>query len=622
MNQITIGLAGHIDHGKTSIVQSLTGKNTDSLKEEISRGMTIDIGFAHLNESISLIDVPGHERFIKNMVSGVSSINFAILVIAADDGAMPQTYEHLEILELLNIKSGLIVINKIDLVDSELLEMVELEISEFKKNTFLENCTIIKTSTKTGLGIDKLKNEILNLKKNKFDHFDRGIFGMFIDRVFTKKGFGSVVTGTVNSGDAYLGNVFDVLPSNNEIKIRGLQSHDEKVNEVKMGDRAAINLHSKNKLDIARGSHLGFKNFFSTSKSIAVKIKLLIKSKTRIKHNQRVRFHLGTQEAIGRIFLTGESSDNFYAALIKLEKDIIVSFNDRFILRSYSPIKTIGGGQVLDPDIQGKWGKISLYINSIYRTKSLSEKIEKIIEKDVLNIFSLASLSQKLSLSDLVLKKYLKSINSLVVFNINNAEWILTENQYELIQSDILLFMSKYHLNNKDSRGCLKEEINKKININVNLLEIFLNKLCEKKRIKNQNDFYSIYDFKIKLSQNDIEAKDKVLKILEDEVFITSSLESLSNKIGCDKNNMQRILKIEASNGNLVILSQSIYLTKKNYALLIDLVNKFFIKNDVMTVKDFKELTNTSRKYAVPLLEYLDKQKITYRIGNERKKIK
>ena len=165
MNQITIGLAGHIDHGKTSIVQSLTGKNTDSLKEEISRGMTIDIGFAHLNESISLIDVPGHERFIKNMVSGVNSINFAILVIAADDGAMPQTYEHLEILELLNIKSGLIVINKIDLVDSELLEMVELEISEFKKNTFLENCTIIKTSTKTGLGIDKLKNEILNLKK-------------------------------------------------------------------------------------------------------------------------------------------------------------------------------------------------------------------------------------------------------------------------------------------------------------------------------------------------------------------------------------------------------------------------------------------------------------------------
>ena len=239
-----------------------------------------------------------------------------------------------------------------------------------------------------------------------------------------------------------------------------------------------------------------------------------------------------------------------------------------------------------------------------------------------MNIFSLASLSQKLSLSDLVLKKYLKSINSLVVFNINNAEWILTENQYELIQSDILLFMSKYHLKNKDSRGCLKEEINKKININVNLLEIFLNKLCEKKIIKNQNDFYSIYDFKIKLSQNDVKAKDKALKILEDEVFITSSLESLSNKIGCDENNMLRILKIEASNGNLVILSQSIYLTKKNYALLIDLVNKFFIKNDVMTVKDFKELTNTSRKYAVPLLEYLDKQKITYRIGNERKKIK
>ena len=305
MNQVTVGLAGHIDHGKTSIVHSLTGKNTDSLKEEIKRGMTIDIGFAHMSKTISLIDVPGHERFIKNMVSGVSSIDFSILVIAADDGIMPQTIEHFEILELLNIESGIIVLNKIDLVEKEWLDLVELEVNDFVKNSFLEKSMIIKTSNKTGEGIDQLKDEIIKLSQVDYIKDDRGVFRMFLDRVFTMKGFGTVVTGTVSSGKAKIGDELEILPYAKSVKIRGLESHDEKVDEIRLGDRAAINLQIKDKLPIKRGNHLSTKNYFVSTNLIAVKIKKITKSKNNLKNNQRIRFHVGTQEAIGRVLLTG-----------------------------------------------------------------------------------------------------------------------------------------------------------------------------------------------------------------------------------------------------------------------------------------------------------------------------
>ena len=619
MNQITIGLAGHIDHGKTSIVHSLTGKNTDSLKEEIKRGMTIDIGFAHMSQSISLIDVPGHERFIKNMVSGVSAINYAILVVAADDGIMPQTYEHLEILELLNVKSGLVVINKIDLVDSELLEIVEMEINEFIEDTFLNNCKILKTSAKTGLGIDILRNEIENLNETDYIATHQGVFRMFLDRVFIKKGFGAVVTGTVNSGSANLGDTLEILPSKSEIKIRGLQSHDKSVKQISVGDRAAVNLHSKDKLDLKRGNHIGSKNYFSLSNSIGVEIQLLLKSKVKIKHNQRIRFHLGTQEVMGRILLTGEKSELRYSALIKLEKEIVVSFNDKFIIRSYSPVTTIGGGKILDPNIVGKWTKVSSYINILFQSKSINEKIERIIEGNPLVIFSIKTLSKKMSLSEMVLKDYLSNIDNIIYLKINGIVWVLTQNQYSVLKKEIILIISNYHLKKPDRKGCLKEEINDRLKINMYLLENILNELCKKIILKVKNDIYSNYNFKIELSDNDLKIRNKIIQILDNEGFSTSSLDDLSKETNQSISAIERILKIEASNHNLIILPQNIYLTKNNYKILLEIVHKYYTNNEGLNIKNFKDLTNTTRKYAVPLLEYLDKQKITYRIGNERK---
>lgn len=619
MKQITVGLAGHIDHGKTSIVQMLTGKNTDSLKEEIKRGMTIDIGFAHFNENISLIDVPGHEKFIKNMVSGVNSIDFAILIVAADDGIMPQTYEHLEILQLLNIKSGLILINKVDLIeDPEMLELVEIEINEFVKNTFLEDSKVIKTSVKTGVGIDLLREELNMLSNSKSIKFNRNIFRLFVDRVFIKKGFGTVVTGTVSSGEANIGDIVEILPQNSSVKIRGLHSHDKQVKKIEIGDRAAINLQSKEKILIKRGNQLSSENYFSKTQLIGVKINTLLKSKTKIKHNQRVRFHLGTQEVMGRVLLAGENDNLSFSAVIKLEKQIIASFKDRFIIRSYSPVSTIGGGEILDSNLKGKWNVISGYVNKLFESKNIFSKIKKIIESNY-DIYNLNSLSKKIGISENLLTDYLKEIEEIIYQKINNDVWLLTTKQYKLLEKDIVRFLEYNHKKNPDRIGYLKEELNKKFKFNLNLLEKILLDLSEKKLIKLENDFYSKIDFSIQFSENDRLIRNKMISLLNKEHFATSNLENLSKIINESKNTISRILKIEASKNSLIIINNSIYLTEENYKMLLKIINDFYNNNETMNVKQFKDLTHTTRKYAVPLLEYLDKQKVTYRVGNERK---
>ena len=281
LNQNIIGISGHIDHGKTSIVKALTGTNTDNLKEELSRGMTINIGFAFLNNNITIIDVPGHEKFIKNMVTGVYSINYALLVIAADDGIMPQTIEHFEILKLLNIKDGSIIINKIDNVDDDWLELVESEIKDFVKDSFLENKTIHKVSTINGNGIDDLKNFLIDYKYKR-NKSNSSIPRLFVDRVFKSKGFGSIVTGTLISGTLSIDDQLKILPQNKNIKIRGLQTHNKSVNQLYQGDRCAINIHSLEKINIKRGDHISSNSFFKNYDSAIVKLSILQKFQKRL----------------------------------------------------------------------------------------------------------------------------------------------------------------------------------------------------------------------------------------------------------------------------------------------------------------------------------------------------
>jgi len=456
LKQFTIGLSGHIDHGKTSIVKSLTGQNTDNLKDEIKRGLTIDIGFAHLNDNISIIDVPGHEKFIKNMVSGVNAIDSAILVIAADDGIMPQTKEHFDILKILNINSGIIVINKIDLVDSEWLNLVINEVKSFIKNSFLENAKIIEVSTVSNIGINSLKEEILNLSNNTKKRFDREVFRMFIDRVFIKKGFGTVVTGTVLSGIVDDNSKINLLPSNELVNVRSMQSHNSKVSKVEIGSRTAINIQNIDKRKVFRGSHLGDIGYFHLVKNAIVKIELV----KDIKHNQRIRIHLGTQEIIARIFFADKKVNN--VALLKFEKEIICSFKDRFIIRNFSPMATIGGGKIFDINIDGKWTDKSNYIKSFLFKEKDDEIIREIINYRDKNIFDQENLSYHLGLSKEILKKTLTRLDDIHFYGDTNP-WLITTTQLNNFNQKIIKTISSFHINNPYLNGIIFEQLNQTI---------------------------------------------------------------------------------------------------------------------------------------------------------------
>ncbi len=620
MKQITIGVAGHIDHGKTSIVHCLTGKNTDNLNEEIKRGMTINIGFAHLNEQICLIDVPGHENFIKNMIAGVCNIDFAILVIAADDGIMPQTIEHFEILNLLGIQSGCIVINKVDLVDEEWLELVESDIKKFFKDTFLDTKCIYKTSIIDNRGISTLKNDLYKI--NVRDKYERNVFRMFIDRSFKKKGFGSVVTGTVSSGSVKIGDKVKILPQNKILKVRGLQSHDQKVKEINCGDRGAINLHSLEKITFERGNHLSQLEFSQLTNSSIIKINLLSKNKNKVKNNQRVRFLLGTQEVMARLFIFEKKiNSKEIIALIKFERSIIATFKDRFIIRSYSPVNTIGGGFILDVNIFGKWKENKKYAQQfLEKYKNDSSIIALIVENCKLKPCTLNSLSEKLILDSKVILKYLEQKNIILYENKDNP-WLLTSNQLNNFFDLILDFIKNFHIKNKYLKGVTKEQINSLFNIDINLLNHILLSLLKEKKLKFNNDVYYDNDFEIKLDDKDMKMKLDIIEYLNNQKFNTSSFKELSSVFNYNENSIYKLLKME-NNNNVIIINGTYIITKLNYQNLLDIIKKYFEKKDLLTVKDFKDITNTTRKYAVPLLEYLDKEKITYRIGNERKQCK
>ena len=616
IKQITVGVAGHIDHGKTSLVQSLTGKNTDNLKEEIKRGMTINIGFAHLNEQICLIDVPGHENFIKNMIAGVCNIDFALLVVAADDGIMPQTLEHFEILTLLGVKAGAIVINKIDLVDKEWLELVKNDIKENFKNSFLNIENIFTTSTVKNNGIDDLKKYLFSI--NVIEKFDRGIFRMFIDRVFSKTGFGNVVTGTVSSGSIKIGDKLKIFPQNKLMKVRGLQSHDQKVDKIKAGDRGAINLHSLDKINIKRGNHLSNIDSVSTSDNAIVKIKFTSKYIKKIKDNQRVRFLLGTQEVMARMFILKKNNDiEEMIFLVKFEKTIIACFNDRFIVRSYSPVNTIGGGSIIDINIYGKWKANKVYGSLLFDEKdSDSNLIKLIIQNNKEKVYNLNEISLKLGLSQKIAFNYISEKDISFYGNSENP-WFMTSYQKRYIYDKILKFLEKFHIKNIYAKGVSKEQINIIFNYNINLLNDLLQEFVKENKINYDKELYFLKDFSVKLNDRDKEIYEKVLKHLNNQEFNTSSIKELSVLNNCDESKLISLIKIDDS---IIIINSNYIITKLSFKKLLDIINLHFKNNDTLSVKDFKEITNTSRKFAVPLLEYLDKNKITYRIGNERKK--
>ncbi len=624
MNHVVIGLAGHIDHGKTSIVEALTGTNTDVLKDEQKRGMTIDIGFAFLNQKITLIDVPGHEKFVKNMMAGVSGIDGALLVVAADDGVMPQTKEHINILELLGVKKIIVALTKIDLVDKEWIELVELEIQEIFDNSSIIDYSINRVSVIKNTGIEKLKNKLIDFSKIACPREDSGIFRLPIDRVFTVKGFGTVVTGTVHSGKLNVGQNIEILPANLITKVRGIQCQGNIVKSVQIGDRAAINLQGLSKKIIQRGFQCVELGSIKTTREIGATVQSIRSLNINIKQNQRIRVYSGTMEVLARVSILDKkviSPGEIASVILKLEEPIPLTMNDKFIIRRYSPVITIGGGKVLDIQLSEKWNQKKKYVNIIANSNE-NEKIKRIIDFQNSNPINKKDIRLKFGLSELLFNNKIKQITDIKYINDKNETWLVTTSQLKRINNFILNEINSYQKKNRLKPGILFEELHQKISGDKKFLENRIKKLEEEKKIKRIQKYLSSADFSIQFSENEKEIYNKILRILDKENFYSSSINDFSILTEIDKNYLIELIKVGELKGEIIRLTETLMFTENNFKKLKVSFIKFLDMNESITVSEFKEIANTSRKFAVPLLEYFDRLKITYRVGDKRKLVK
>lgn len=634
MRYVTLGTAGHIDHGKSALVEALTGINPDRLKEEKERGITIDLGFAFLDLSddlrIGIVDVPGHERLIKNMLAGAGGIDIVMLVIAADEGIMPQTKEHLAICNLLRIKKGLVALTKYDLVEEDWISLIMEDIKEFIKGSFLEGSKIIPVSSKSGHNLDLLKDTIKEISLQVEPKSSGGLFRLPVDRVFTMKGFGTVVTGTILSGKISKEDTVELLPQMIKLRVRGIQSHNQKVSEAIAGQRTALNLQGVEKEDIIRGNVVTLPGFIHPSSLLDVKIEIL-KEAPPLKLRDRIRVHTGTTEAIGRVILIGTKDivpEEEGFARVRLESPLTAMSGDRFIIRRFSPLETLGGGVILDTSPER------------FRTKIKSQKTSLINE---LKIFEKGSLYEKLSRKIFSKGFYgidtnslygwinnnLKEIDLTLEALKNNGEIILIDGRYlhrsvfDSLKKDIFSSIEEFHRLNPIKGGMPKESISSKFQVPGSNLEI--RKVIDKalENMEREGVIF-IEQERVKLSSFKVDMKDyetlnqKILELYRKGGTQPPMREELSSILKMDDKKILDLLKISVEKGQLVRINDTLYLDKLKYDNILDELQGYLkVKNEI-TVAEFRDIFKTSRKYAVPILEYLDGIKFTLRVGDKR----
>ncbi|MCH8272131.1 MAG: selenocysteine-specific translation elongation factor [Candidatus Marinimicrobia bacterium] len=625
MSHVVIGTAGHIDHGKTALVKALTGKDTDSLPEEKSRGVTIDIGFAFLGENATIIDVPGHERFIKNMVTGVSTISYVMLVIAADDGVMPQTREHLDILSLLGVEDGMIVINKIDLVEESWLDLVVEEAKKFTIGTFLENASIFKASATNGDGIEKIKETLDKVILDTKERDDKGYFRLPVDRSFSVKGFGTVVTGTVVSGSIQKGDSVEILPGRITAKVRGIQQHNEETENAKLGERAALNLSGVSTEDVVRGSHIAVKNYLSPTMIFEGYLELLGSAPKPLLNRTRVRLHLGTGEVMGRISILGsaeiEAGGNGFIQVF-LEKEVPVAVKDRFIIRRYSPSLTIGGGVVLKLS-ESKYKRTDRDIYDLLKVINEGTDLEisaQLVSKRNGSGINEQELGVELGIaSDRALKLLNELESSSLILAIgqgSNRRWYSAQS-LDSSRELILLELEKFYTENRSSAGIKLSEIREWLTISSQAFEQIIELLVEGEKIVKKDELISIKG----VGQGDEEG---TLKLLEDALlsnrFNASTSKELADKLGRENKEIYQLIKRFIQDEKVIRLDGDIFIHVTLIEELRGKIDGHFSEKDELSVSDLKEMTGVSRKYAIPLLLYLDDHNITRREGNVRVK--
>jgi selenocysteine-specific elongation factor len=631
MKQIILGTAGHIDHGKTTLIKTLTGIDLDRLKEEKERGITIQLGFTSLSlpsgQRLGIVDVPGHEKFVRNMVAGVGGIDIVLFTIAADEGIMPQTREHLDICQIIKIKRGVIAITKTDLVDEEWLQLVKDEIKGFTKNSFLENAPVIPLSSTTGQGIPDLLSTLDNLAKEVEERTSEGIFRLPVDRVFTMKGFGTVVTGTLISGTISIGDNVEILPEKIEAKIRGIQVHNQQVKKATAGLRTAINLQGVDKDFLERGSMLVSPKTLQPTSRIDVKIEHLPNSPKVLKNRSRVRFHSGTSEVLAQLILLDKEElppGGSSLAQLKLEESVIVLPRDRFVIRCYSPVFTIGGGEILDAHPHKHKRLVSETVSQLNAIQEGSdkEKISLFVLDSNLAGLDLPQLISRMgkepSQLSLLLNKLIKE-KKLVLID-KETQKVIAIQKYEELKSTLLSQIKNYHKKFPLKKGMIKEELKSKLPqlVDSRLFNHLLNNLLNTSRIKLEKDKLWLHEHKPLLKDSQKEQKDKIAKIYLEGNLTPPSFKELIEKLSSDEKETRSIIDLLTADGTAVKVKENLWFHREALETLKKNLTEYLKKNGEITTTQFKDLTKASRKYTIPLMEYFDQLKITIRVGDKR----
>ncbi|MBT9164241.1 MAG: Selenocysteine-specific elongation factor [candidate division WS2 bacterium] len=628
-NYLVVGTAGHIDHGKTRLVKSLTGMETDRLKEEKERGISIELGYAYLKLPSGVIagfiDVPGHERLVRKMISGCYSIDLSLLVIAADEGFMPQTNEHLAILNLLGLPKGIVVVTKIDLVSDNDLLILEEEIKERVKNSFLENAPIVYTSTVTNMGISNLIELIDGFSHTLPVRDTSGPFRLFIDRVFSLPGFGTVVTGTAFNGVVKKEQNIEILPKGHISRVRSIEVHYQSVEEAVAGERVALNLPDVKVSQIKRGEVICTPQAYKPTSLLDLKIELLPTQKNiLLKHGQRIRFYHGSSEVLGRVLFTGLKEirpTETTIAQIYLEEPVVAREGDRFIIRSYSPVNTIGGGFVLDPYAIKRRKKTIL--DTVVSLEDPVSRYIKILNKEdsfMIDIPAFSFISQKNE--EEIIKEVLNS-DKFILLPPEQPFYISLKARFEENKLFVEQKLQDYHQANPHSPGFLLEELrNKLTGLDVKQFRVFIKYLVEQGTVEVNGQLVRLKGLEAVFSGEWLEGRNTLLKLIGENKFSPPTIKELveiMDKRGWKKDKLHSLLKAMVEAGDIIRVSEELwFLTSVFENIKKDLID-YLLKKVEISPGDFKDLFNISRKYAIPLLEWFDNQKITFREGNVRK---
>ena len=631
MNHVIIGTAGHVDHGKTLLIKALTGIDTDRLQEEKKRGITIELGFAHLDwedgTQAGIVDVPGHEKFIKNMLAGAGGIDLAMLIVAADDGFMPQTLEHLDILTLLGIKDGCVVITKSDVVDPEWLEMMKEEIVGRTEGTFLEGKPVFSVSAYTGQDIPELRKELHDMVQRAAMKNLRVPFRLPVDRVFSVDGFGTVVTGTLIEGSMHEGDLAEMIPGGAATRIRNLQVHGKDVETAYAGQRVAVNLAGLKKTDIQRGVAVAKPGSVRTSRMIDVRLQNLRGSKRVIQNDSQVHLYHTSQVQLAKVVLLDRDAlnpgESCYAQL-RLTDPIATKSGDRFVIRFLSPLETIGGGVILDdaPARHKRFQQGVLDALKIKETGSGGDRVIQVLTEFGTELPNAAKLAAKLRMEEAEVTDAVRELcargRAVEPLEGRYASAAVMDRTWDTCKE----ILAGYHKQNPLHAGMKEAEVRQKCfrNLDQATADALLRALRQEGKLRRISERYALSDFEIKFTKRQNNIKQKLLQTYQKADLESPATDDvLASFPQNEKTDAKQVMESLVTGGDLVMLTPQICWYKDTYARVCDVVKAHFADHETITLGELRDLINSSRKYTLAVLEYYDKNRITKKDGDLRR---